>query len=106
MGASVRHRHDMLLLLAVACTSPEAAPRLVDPVADSGTYADSGDSGTPPDTAGDSGIDDGLRGARLDPPLSPPSFAVLDTAGVTRTEADLVGHPTVLWFFREAEGST
>lgn len=99
----------MLLLLAVACVPPEdASARVFEPVADSGWPADSGapDSGTGPDTAVDSGADDGLRGARLDPPLGPPVFAVLDSAGFTRTEADLVGHPTVLWFFREAEGST
>ena len=45
-------------------------------------------------------------GEVLDPPLDPPEFAVLGQAGVTRTAADLAGHPTVLWFFREAEGST
>jgi hypothetical protein len=107
--ALARHRREMLLLLVVACTAPEDAPaRVSEPVVDSGSPADSGapDSGTGPDTASDSGADDGLRGARLDPPLAPPVFTVLDSAGVTRTEADLVGHPTVLWFFREAEGST
>jgi hypothetical protein len=66
------------------------------------------------DTAGDTAADtaiapdtgDGLVGEALDPPLDPPVFAVYDQAGVLQTEASLDGHPTVLWFFREAEGST
>ena len=49
---------------------------------------------------------DALRGTRLDPPLAPPAFEVLNQDGDTRTPDWLVGHPTVLWFFRDASGST
>ncbi len=67
------------------------------------------DTARPEDTArADTAADDedGLRGVALDPALDPPVFAVLDQSGQVRSGVDLVGHPTVLWFFREAEGST
>jgi hypothetical protein len=106
---TARQRTTMLLLLTLACT-PTDAERPVASAPDTAAPSDTAredtaheDSAASPDTAVDA---DGLRGTRLEPPLAPPAFAVRDTTGVTRTAADLVGHPTVLWFFREAEGST
>jgi hypothetical protein len=99
----------MLLLLTLACTQTDAespvasAPDTAEPSDTARADTAPDDSGVPPDTAPDA---DGLRGTRIDPPLAPPAFDVLDATGVTRTGADLIGHPTVLWFFREAEGST
>lgn len=72
---------------------------------ETGGAGEPGDSGVTGDS-GDTADTDGLVGEPLDPPLAPPTFAVLDQAGEERTEAWLVGHPTVLWCFREAEGST
>lgn len=66
---------------------------------DTGPTGDTGEPGEPADT-------DGLVGEPLDPPWAPPTFAVLNQAGEQRTPEWLGGHPTVLWFFREAEGST
>lgn len=73
----------------------------------------------PPDTGGDGTAaghtggtdsapppDDGLVGARVDPPFAPPAFVVLDQAGAPRTEAWLVGAPTVRWLFASADGAT
>ncbi len=103
----------MLLLLILACVPPSGEPPAdAAPAADSGARTDTADTDSadtgPADSASpsDTADTDGLLGARIDPPLAPPAFAVLDSAGVTRTGADLIGHPTVLWFFREAEGST
>ena len=96
------------MLLLLGCSHP--TPNPVQAGADSAARVDSGspDSGDRADSGepSDSAPDDGFVGEVLDPPLDPPEFAVLDQAGVTRTAADLAGHPTVLWFFREAEGST
>jgi hypothetical protein len=77
-----------------------------DTAADSGTGAgdpgdDTGGGGAPGDTSGD-----GLLGTRLDPPWAAPAFSVFNSHGAARDAAWLAGHPTVLWFFREATGST
>jgi hypothetical protein len=90
----------------LACASPSVEPRPersvpVDSAADSAT-PEPDDSGIP----ADSGAAEALRGTPIDPPLEPPDFTVLDATGQVRSQADLQGHPTVLWFFREAEGST
>jgi hypothetical protein len=99
----------MVLLLALACASPAARTSADAHVSERGPDTagpdDTADTAGP-DGSADSAYSDGLLGARIDPPLAPPVFAVLDMGGAPRTEADLLGHPTVLWFFREAEGST
>jgi len=104
----------------LAC-APGTSP--ADPASGStGSYADAdtdtdtdadadGDADTDADTDTDTDADtdtgpSGLVGEVVDPPRAPPAFQVLDQYGRERTEASLVGHPTVLWFFREAEGST
>jgi hypothetical protein len=93
----------------LACVNERAAPPVTvlgdsgrgdTAAADTARPADTGRA----DTA--SSDQDGLRGVALDPALEPPVFTVFDQAGQVRTALDLVGHPTVLWFFREAEGST
>ncbi len=43
-----------------------------------------------------------LRGEVIDPVLAPPIFAVENQAFEQRTEAFLVGQPSVVWFFRDA----
>jgi len=76
-----------------------------DTDADSDTDGDS-DSDTDTDTDGDADSDadtdadtDGLHG---DPPAEPkplPTFSALNSDGAERGQDDLLGHPTVLWFY-------
>jgi len=53
---------------------------------------------SPPAEAGitDSGV---LHGARPTSAMSVPTFMALNSDGAARTQADLIGQPTVLWFF-------
>jgi len=41
----------------------------------------------------------GLHGARPPAPLAAPAFAATNQAGQPRGPADLLGRPTVLWFY-------
>lgn len=103
-------------LLACAPASPVPSPGTSDtgaaPVRETDPLDTApGDTADPtPDSAEDTATadtaDDGPLGTPLDPPWAPPSFAVLNQHGEARDAAWLTGHPTVLWFFREATGST
>lgn len=44
----------------------------------------------------DSGV---LFGSRPSTPLSVPTFMALNSDGASRTQGDLIGFPTVVWFF-------
>lgn len=91
--------------LLVACVAPPPSPVLDGDTARVDTA--NTDTASPDDSASTTDTDTSpYVGDLLGPPLAPPVFAVVDQGGVSRTEADLVGHPTVLWFFREAEGAT
>ena len=68
---------------SVAESSPESAPLETEP----------GESEPP---------DDGLHGQVLDPPLALPEFAVVNHENAERTPEWLVGHPSVVWFFRDS----
>lgn len=82
-------RHVCLsLVLALGCTAPAGDTS----VADSGGDTGGGDTapaptfnGTPPET-----------------PVALPTFTARNQHGETRTDADLRGHPTVLWFYPAA----
>lgn len=77
----------------LACTDPSS----VD--------SDPQDSPADTDTAADTGPYDtsGLNGEEVDPRLPAPSFdKVLASDGSARTQADLMGHPTVIWFYPAA----
>lgn len=43
-----------------------------------------------------------LRGEQLAPPIVVPEFAAVSHDGAPRSRADLLGHPTVMWFFPAA----
>lgn len=44
-----------------------------------------------------------LYGTRLDPSIPLPEFSgVLDSTGASVTQDQLLGHPTVLWFYPAA----
>lgn len=76
------------------------------------TQPESTDSSSPPDSASDSddsGIDtgpfdtSGLHGVEIDPRRDAPTFSeVVNSDGSPRTQADLLGHPTVVWFYPDA----
>jgi len=77
---------------------------------DTSDSADTADSGVPADTAdpADTGDTDGppeLHGEILDPPTSLPDFTLVDQHGITHTPSDLLGAPTVVWFFRDTASS-
>ncbi len=43
-----------------------------------------------------------LRGEQLAPPIVVPEFAAVSHTGAPRSRSDLLGHPTVMWFFPAA----
>ncbi len=75
-----------------ACVSCDTAPP------DSG-HADTDTTDTIPPS-------DPFFGDPYLPPLDLPAFQTLNADGSPRSQADLLDHPTVLWFFRQAGGST
>lgn len=89
-----RRAPALLTILAVACAAPDAAK---DVVVDTG-----GD--TAADDTADTGeeIPEGLHGVAPDAPVALPTFAARNQHGEARSEADLLGHPTVLWFYPAA----
>ncbi len=94
----LRRAPTLLPALALACAAPDTGD---------GALADSGptDSGFPDtgDTAdtGDT-LPQDLNGAPPAAPVALPAFTARNQLGETRTEADLVGHPTVMWFYPAA----
>ena len=93
-----------LFLLALGCNAPGAGD---GKVADSGA-ADTGDTAVDDtdDTDDTEDTDEPLAGEyNGDIPTNPvslPTFAARNQYGEARSEADLVGHPTVLWFYPAA----
>ena len=78
-----------------------------DSAGSNGTSADSGVDGTSTDTAvgsGDTGTFD-LHGDVPTVALKAPTFTVSNRDGSPRTQADLIGHPTVFWFYPLAGSS-
>jgi cytochrome oxidase Cu insertion factor (SCO1/SenC/PrrC family) len=43
-----------------------------------------------------------LNGLRPSAPLEVPDFSAINQDGVARSKADLLGHPTAVWFFPAA----
>lgn len=67
--------------------------------------ADTADSGAADD--GDGGIandvdPDELNGSVPDSPLAAPEFVATNRDGAGRAREDLLGHPTVMWFYPAA----
>ena len=77
----------------LACADPATVePDPQDSTADTDSSVDTG----PFDTSG-------LNGEEVDPRLAAPTFErVLASDGSARTQADLMGHPTVIWFYPAA----
>lgn len=88
------------MLLLSACASPDgtpddsASPSSTDSVADSGTDSGGTDSGSV-----------ALIGTAPTVPKSAPDFELLNRDETPRNRDDLLGHPTVLWFYPAAQTS-
>lgn len=54
------------------------------------------------DTGGATGLPTGLNGTPPATPIGLPTFVATNRDGGTRTEVDLIGHPTALWFYPAA----
>jgi hypothetical protein len=82
-----------MLLLAMACTPTTSSP--LDSLADSDPVVESD-----PDWDTNDVTQDELTGRIPENPLPVPEFsAVFNYDGSARTQVDLVGHPTVVWFY-------
>src|SRR5436190_20507710 len=69
-----------------------------DSDADTDSDSDSdGDSDSDTDT--DTDTDVSFNGTVPDEPISVPEFAATNQDGTARDRDDLIGHPTVLWFY-------
>ncbi|MFT4977320.1 MAG: hypothetical protein ACI8S6_003225 [Myxococcota bacterium] len=87
----------LLFLLAVACDN-KGDPDTVDSVED--TAAEVGD-----DDVVDTQLpkdDSALYGTYPDTPVDAPDFAATNYDGGARSREDLLGQPTVMWFFPAA----
>ncbi|MSQ02630.1 MAG: hypothetical protein EXR71_12200 [Myxococcales bacterium] len=86
----------MTLLSLLACTSgAPVADGDTQPIADSGNSDDSGD-GTPVDT------DLELNGTWATNRAPAPDFVATNRDKSGRSRVDLIGHPTVVWFYPAA----
>jgi len=95
-----------MLALLYACASPDpddSALTISESDADTDTDAD---SDTDTDTDADTTItDEMLNGSFPEKPIPVPEFVATSDTGEQRTEVDLVGHPTVMWFYPAANTS-
>lgn len=60
------------------------------------------DVDTDTDTDPDTEIPDGLNGSKPAENLPAPEFAATNRDGTPRARPDLIGHPTVVWFYPAA----
>ena len=110
----------MWLFLWLGC-APEFNPVVVPPL-DLPTPTDSTETpvvdtdsetlptpptGTTPTTSTGSGtgLPAGLTGTVPDVALAAPAFELYNRDQTLRTDADLMGHPTVMWFYPSAGGT-
>ena len=94
----------LLLLAAVGCSEPDPGttfptipqPAPPNPVVDTEPVDSGGTDPTEP-------LPDGLHGTVPAKPIPPPVFkAVLNRDNNPRHQADLIGHPTAVWFYPAA----
>lgn len=88
------------LLLLAACVGGS----LTETGADTNTVADSGDSADTGDTAEGTDVDTGvdLNGEWATDRVPAPEFVATNRDGTARSRPDLIGHPTVIWFYPAA----
>jgi len=85
---------SLLFVLAIACDGKGGSDETTQPDLDSGA-----------DTVADTELpeeDTGLYGTFPETALPAPDFAATNYDGAARSREDLLGHPTVLWFFPAA----
>ena len=84
----------LLLTIALACTTPDTG----------GTPGDGGsataDGGGAPSDGG--GLPDGLNGTAPDDAIGVPEFVATNRDATGRSRQDVLGHPTVMWFYPAA----
>jgi hypothetical protein len=86
-------RLAVLLALIAACSREQAPPPAVD-TPDPGDPVDSAPVVDTPDVDPEA-----LHGTLPPEPVAAPEFAARNQLGEARGRPDLLGHPTVLWFF-------
>src|SRR5436190_22677307 len=98
----------LLLVFLLACSGDGSDSPGADGDADTDADSDSdSDADTDSDSDGDSDSDTdtdtdtdvSFNGTVPDEPISVPEFAATNRDGTARDRADLIGHPTVLWFY-------
>ena len=91
---------SIALAALVACSAP------ADKDEDDDGSGDVGDDSATPDTDGPGGTNDvepdELNGTVPDEVLPAPEFAATNRDGGARAREDLMGHPTVMWFYPAA----
>ena len=97
--ASTGYPARMLLSLLLACAGSTPADKAL---ADTGPADDTAaDTDTTGDTDGDT-LPDGLNGTAPRAAISLPTFVARNQYGEDRSEADVLGRPTVMWFYPAA----
>lgn len=86
------------LMLSLACTATDTGS-----AGDSGGVGDSGVSTTDTEPATEITDTVSLYGTAPAHPVPLPDFAALNLDGAPRGPGDLVGHPTVIWFYPLAD---
>jgi hypothetical protein len=97
------------VLLALGCTpkadnaTHDSAASVVD-TAGNGLPSDTGSPIEPGETGGDTDEPDltGLNGRVIDPPLAAIDFSAQNLDSSARDRSDLIGRPTVMWFYPAA----
>src|SRR5436190_5592161 len=98
----------LLLVFLLACSGDGSDSPGADGDADTDADSDSdSDADTDSDSDGDSDSDTdtdtdtdvSFNGTVPDEPISVPEFAATNQDGTARDRDDLIGHPTVLWFY-------
>ncbi len=82
----------MILLMACAAHAPPADSAV------GGTDTSTDTSGTDTDDSAEP-MPDGLHGVAPTEPVPVPEFSATNRDGTARSSVDLVGHPTVVWFY-------
>jgi len=83
-----------LLLLGLGCSSPDTALD-TDQTEDTDEAVDTDE---PPLTI-DTGSAGGLTGTIPEEALAAPEFSATNLDSTERSQVDLIGHPTVIWFY-------
>ena len=92
----------LLLVFLFACSGDLSDSHGGDGDADTDADSDSdsdADSDSDSDSDSDTDTDVSFNGTVPGEPISAPEFAATNRDGSSRDRSDLIGHPTVLWFY-------